>query len=184
MTNLGFGTADVGGAFVKDLALELGKAPATLVAYLKKHLPATLNKRKNANNRLANFITEAGVAGLRAHYTPATYSESSELQRLREENARLRLENERLQKENEELHQFAKANASRCSVKAPGSIQKIRDAHAVDNSNLRKNLLQTLLIQEEEYHEQALESYNKTTASRKPTTARSESNVVRFPTRE
>ncbi len=101
MTNLGFGTADVGGAFVKDLALELGKAPATLVAYLKKHLPDTLTKRKNDNNRLANFVTEDGVQGLRAHYKPAiplavTQALVKEYERLLEENARLRLENERL----------------------------------------------------------------------------------------
>ncbi len=80
------------GTFVKDLASELGKAPATLVAYLKKHLPDTLTKRKNANKRLANFVDSDGVQGLRAHYTPAAAPAAvdSELQRLREENARLR----------------------------------------------------------------------------------------------
>lgn len=94
MTNLSSGAVGFApvGTFVKDLALELGKAPATLVAYLKKHLPATLTKRKNANKRLANFVTEDGVAGLRAHYTPtsAPAEVEGELQRLREENARLR----------------------------------------------------------------------------------------------
>ncbi len=80
------------GTFVKDLALELGKAPATLVAYLKKHLPTTLTKRKNANNRLANFVTEIGEQMLRSNYAPvqSVVDISSELELLREENARLR----------------------------------------------------------------------------------------------
>lgn len=92
----GFAVAaqDVGGAFVKDLAEELGKSASTLAAYLRKHLPVTLVKRKNANNRLANFCTADGVAGLRAHYKP-TYVEVpdtlvEELERLRDENKRLR----------------------------------------------------------------------------------------------
>lgn len=86
--------SDVGGAFVKDLAVELGKSASTIAAYLRKHLPTTLVKRKNANNRLANFCTADGVAGLRAHYKPTYASETSELvqelERLRDENKRLR----------------------------------------------------------------------------------------------
>lgn len=86
--------SDVGGAFVKDLAVELGKSASTLATYLRKHMPATLVKRKNVNNRLANFCTADGVAGLKAHYKPTYVPETNELvqelERLRDENKRLR----------------------------------------------------------------------------------------------
>jgi hypothetical protein len=98
MSHLTSGAAHLGGAFVKDLAEALAKAPATLTAYLKKHLPASLTKRKNANNRLANFVCEEGVQALRQHYTPAESAKvSQELEQLREENARLRETCERLE---------------------------------------------------------------------------------------
>ncbi len=77
--------------FIKELAAELNKSTSCLSSYLKKHLPATLSKRKNSNNRLALFVDGDGIAGLRARYTPpvAPAEVPSELVRLQEENARL-----------------------------------------------------------------------------------------------
>lgn len=79
------------GTFVKDLAQELGKSASTVAAYIKKHLPAALVKRKNVNNRLANFALEEAVEAARAHYSPSADSSlQQELERLRAENFRLK----------------------------------------------------------------------------------------------
>lgn len=57
------------GLFVAELSLELNKRPATLANVLKKQLPSALVKRKNTNNRQANFVLEPGVQLLRSRYS-------------------------------------------------------------------------------------------------------------------
>lgn len=132
------------GTFVKDLALELGKAPATLVAYLKKHLPTTLSKRKNANNRLANFVDGDGVQGLRAHYTPAVAPAImvNELQRLRDENARLRERVQELEQAAERLEthlDVALETIDRHVTAREAAIEKTKALVAEANEQIEKS---------------------------------------------
>lgn len=94
------------GTFVQDLAKEVGKSAATVAAYIKKHLPTALIKRKNSNNRQANFATEQAVEAVRTHYLTKVSGNSSllqELERLRAENEQLRSRVEELEAANADL---------------------------------------------------------------------------------
>jgi len=120
------------GLFVSDAAKELGKSTTTLVNYLRKHLPQTLIKRKNSNNRLCNYITYDGMQGLRAHYTPTVVQERNPLV---EENARLRAEVERLQARVKELEQQPRPTKTKKSKSKPTARDLLSpDERAARNS--------------------------------------------------
>lgn len=154
------------GTFVKDLALELGKSASTVAAYIKKHLPEALVKRKNANNRLANFAFEQAVEAVRAHYSPKAADNSllQELERLRARVRELEKENAELKKEQQPKKRKLGALLDDLhSQQQQSSFLVDRQGHRLNNLRLKEQGLRQLTF--EEYRSQSNESVQKNQAT-------------------
>lgn len=171
------------GTFVKDLAQELGKSASTVVAYIKKHLPTALVKRKNANNRLANFALEQAVEAVRAHYLPnADNSLQQELERLRARVQELELENSMLKREQPVLNYTKEPKLSpllakyRASEIAMANLREVAERQELVVANVERASLDLPPLTLEQYKEITNVERKKTTGRTTRTEARRESS--------